>query len=260
MLGKIQNIARRHLSMQYSPAMIKHEGGSQYSIAFEGDALAGNAMVLSINQAVDQFANAVGPILADPMELRLRQEVIKGIAGSKDSNSNEFSVNYMEYYFYAVPTQEMYEPFKEHCIAAQSLHRIYSLCGDKPSEAMKSIVTALAAVVDRFEAAYPSKPASQVEATVAEATVAIAVYMLALDSNGAPEMLVTDVHLPHSSLDNGDHYKAANVKASEHGFDVLYAFDESDPAARAVNRSACIEMAALEHDDCRESAPSAPSA
>lgn len=253
LLGKIQNIARRHLSMQYSPAMIKHEGGSQYSIAFEGDSFEGNALVLSTNHAVDQFAKAVGPILAGPIELRLRQEVSKDVANSKDFF---FLMSHVEDYFYAVPTEEMRDSFKEHCTAGRALHQIYSVCGDnEPSETMKSAVTALLAVVDHFEAAYIPKLTPQIEAIVA-----VAVYVLVQNNEGMPEMLVTDVHLPQSSLDNGDHYDAAKAQAIEQGFDVLCAFDENDSAGRAVNRSACIEMAALEHDNCRESAPSAPSA
>lgn len=85
----------------------------------------------------------------------------------------------------------------------------------------------------------------------------IAVYVLVRDSNGAPEMLVGDVVLSQLDLDNGEHYGVALSRAHRLGFDALNAFDENDPAARAVTRSACIEMAAQEQNERSEPAPSA---
>ena len=81
----------------------------------------------------------------------------------------------------------------------------------------------------------------------------IAVYVVARDSNGAPEMLAIELPFDQDSYDDGAHYEEAERRATEAGFQVLCSFDANDPASKAVNREACISIP-LE-SDCAANAP-----
>lgn len=60
-------------------------------------------------------------------------------------------------------------------------------------------------------------------------------FVLCRDAGGSPDFFVTDVCLPRSSYDLGDHYDIATKRAEEAGYESpMEPFDENEPAGRAL--------------------------
>lgn len=64
----------------------------------------------------------------------------------------------------------------------------------------------------------------------------VSTFVVASNSEGSVEMLHVEVTCTEDQYIGGDHIDAARITCEDVGYDVIAAFDESEPAARQVNK------------------------
>lgn len=68
-----------------------------------------------------------------------------------------------------------------------------------------------------------------------ETEICIKVAVLAIDSNGSPELLGYEINTTQCSIDEGNHFDMAKQSAREDGYEEpMMAFDQKDPAVKSL--------------------------
>lgn len=180
-----------------------------------------------------EFWREVGPFLAQPVKLCLKNE-----------NGESFT-------YFTGSTPEVVDQLRMRTLASILRHEVGECfpAATVEGEAQLMKLSNMALRLDNWKATTPSEMA-------VNSYTSYAVYILATNSEGVPEMLVTDVMATGDEYQNGEHYAVAERRARSEGYTLATSFDENDKAARAISRENCYTLNADDEQPADNTAPS----